>query len=127
MELGSFLTLLFGFLTIVGILGAVYGDVDNDTDKFTVALPSGIAFMEDFIAPFGEWVTWLAAIGPIGFVVCVWWLYDYRKKTKKLMQLIDTPSKAKFVRNLDDIEYLAWSLPMRYEQKVLIKKREFKL
>ena len=50
-------------------------------------------------------------------------LYDFVKKTRELSKLIDTPSKAKFVRNLDDIEYLGWVLPGRYEKKVLDKKK----
>ena len=54
-------------------------------------------------------------------------MYDFFKKTRELASLIDTPSKAKFVRNLDDIEYLAWVLPQRFEDKVIAKKKEFKL
>ena len=58
-------------------------------------------------------------------MVGIWWLYDYVKKTKKLKELTKTPSKARFVRNLDDIEYLAWSLPQRFEDEVLRKKKDF--
>ncbi len=119
LELGSFFSLAFGVLTLIGTVG-LYMDLGNE-------LPSAISFLEDLATPFGNWVAWIVVVGPIGLVVCVWWVYDYVRKTRELAELIDTPSKAKFVRNLDDIEYLAWSLPQRFEDKVLAKKKEFKL
>lgn len=118
LELSALLSLFFAVLMAIGIIG-VYLDLDDSNH-----LPS---LLEDLAAPFGNWVAWLAVIGPIAFIVCTWWLYDYVKKTRELARLIDTPSKAKFVRNLDEIEFLAWNLPQRFENKVLEKKREFKL
>jgi len=125
LELGVFLSLLFGFLTVVGVLGVFTIKVSGDTTSFN--LPNAVEFLDVFMEPLGSWVTWLAVAGPIGLVVCLWWVYDYGKKARELTDLIDTPSKAKFVRNLDDIEYLAWCLPRRFEAKVLEKKKEFKL
>lgn len=119
LELSSFLSLLFGVLSVIGILG-VYVDMGHD-------FPQYLSFLSDLVSPFGNWVTWLFVAGPIGLVVCIWWFYDYVKKTRKLARLIDTPSKAKFVRNLDDIEYLAWSLPQRFEDEVIAKKKELKI
>ena len=129
LELGVLLTLLFAFLTVVSVIGVAYIDVVENGDDKTVSfdLPGGISFFETFLNPLGTWVTWIAVASPIGLVVCVWWLYDFFKKTRELAGLIDTPSKAKFVRNLDDIEYFAWSLPQRYEDQVMQKKKEFKI
>lgn len=121
LEFSVLLSLLFAFVMIIGLIG-VYLNMGDDNH-----LPSALSFLEDLATPFGDWVAWLAAIGPIAFIVCIWWFYDYIKKTRELAELIDTPSKAKFVRNMDDIDYLAWSLPQRFEDKVLAKKREFKL
>lgn len=90
-------------------------------------LPSFISFLQDLSDPFGRWIAWIVIAAPIGLIICVWWYYDYVRKIRELADLIDTPSKAKFVRNLDEIEYLAWSLPQRYEDKVLMKKKEFKI
>lgn len=125
LELGSLLGLLFGFLTIVAIVGAYEYHLANKSPPET--LPGYLDPLGGLAEPFGKWVYWLVVIAPIGLIVAVWWLYDYRKKTRELSSLIDTPSKAKFVRNLDDIEYLAWSLPQRFEDQVLDKKKEFKL
>ncbi len=90
-------------------------------------LPSYLAWLGDLSSPLGEWSTWMIIIAPVALVVCIWWFYDYIRKTRELASLIDTPSKAKFVRNLDEIEYLGWSLPKKFENKVLEKKREFKV
>jgi len=121
LELSSFLGLLFGFLTIIGILGTYLNMDENNR------LPSYISFLQDLSDPFGRWISWIVVAAPIGLIVCAWWYYDYLKKIRELAELIDTPSKAKFVRNLDEIEYLAWSLPQRYEDKVLTKKKDFKI
>lgn len=121
LELSSFLGLLFGFLTIIGILGTYLNMDENNR------LPSYISFLQDLSDPFGRWISWIVVAAPIGLIVCAWWYYDYLKKIRELAELIDTPSKAKFVRNLDEIEYLAWSLPQRYEDRVLTKKKDFKI
>ena len=117
LEFGSFLGLLFGVLTVIGVVGVFFDET----------LPTYLSVLSDLSDPFGTWAYWLVLAGPIGLVVCIWWVYDYSSKTRKLAKLIETPSKAKFVRNLDDIEYLAWSLPQRYEDRVLEKKKEFGL
>jgi len=128
-ELGALLTLLFAFLTLVSLIGVKYIDVTDENGDKTASfdLPGYLSFFETFLDPLGTWVTWIAVAAPIGLIVCAWWLYDFFKKTRELASLIDTPSKAKFVRNMDDIEYLAWTLPQRYEDKVIAKKKEFKL
>jgi len=126
LELATLFTLLSAFLTIVSILGVLNMNV-GDNGEVTFNLPNYVSFFESFLNPLGTWVDWIAVVAPIGLIICAWWLYDFVKKTRELAELIDTPSKAKFVRNLDDIEYLGWSLPRRYEKKVLDKKREFKI
>jgi len=125
LELSCLLSLLFGFLTTVGVVGTFFKSTIDGT--ITYHLPKILGFLGDLTTPFGQWVTYLVVAGPIGLVVCLWWLYDYEKKKRELHKLIDTPSRAKFVRNLDDIEYLGWVLPQRFEDKVLEKKKEFKL
>ena len=124
LELGCLLGLLFAFLTIAGVVEVwVLAGTEDDPN----ILPSYLSWLGDLSSPLGDWATWAVIIAPIGLIACVWWLYDYVKKTRELAKLIDTPSKAKFVRNMDDIEYLAWVLPKRYENQVIDKKKEFKL
>ncbi len=125
LELSCLLSILFGFLTLVGVVGTFFKSTSGDI--VTYHLPKILGFLGQLTTPFGSWVSYLVVIGPIGLVVSLWWLYDYEKKIRELAKLTDTPSKAKFVRNIDDIEYLAWVLPQRFEDKVLEKKKEFKI
>jgi len=125
LELSALLTLVFAFLSVIGLVGVRY--IHNSNGAVTFDLPGSIRFLQDLIQPFGEWVTWIAVIAPIGLLVGAWWLYDYVRKSRKLVKLIDTTSRAKFVKNMDDIEYMAWVLPRRFEVLVLDKKKEFKL
>lgn len=117
LELAGLFVVVFSFLTVVGVVGVFLEE----------NLPSYLVFLTDLTEPIGSWAYWLVVVGPLGLAISIWWLYDFLKKTKELDDLIRTPSKAKFVRNLDDIEFLAWSLPQRYEDQVLAKKREFGL
>lgn len=117
LELSGLFIVLFGFLTIVGVIGVFFDE----------NLPTYLLFLTDLTEPAGSWSYWFVVLGPLGLVASIWWLYDYVKKCKKLEVLIDTPSRAKFVRNLDDIEYLAWSLPRRYEKMVIQKKKDLGL
>ena len=115
LELCSFLVMVSIFLSIIGVAGTFFSE----------GVPGYLSFLEELSSPFGDWSYWLLIIGPLLLVGAVWWLYDYVKKVRSLSRLISTPSKAKFVRNLDEIEYLAWSLPQRFETKVLEMKRRF--
>lgn len=124
LELSSLLGLLFGFLTLVS---SVKVWLLAGTELHPHELPSYLDFLGSLSNPLGEWATWIVVAAPIGLIVCIWWYYDYVRKTRELAKLIDTPSKAKFVRNLDDIEYLAWSLPQKFEDKVIKKKKELKI
>lgn len=117
LELSGLFVVLFSVVTVIGVVGVFLED----------NLPSYLSFLKDLTEPAGSWAYWGVVVGPLGLVIAIWWLYDYIKKAKKLDGLIATPSKAKFVRNLDDIEYLAWALPRRFEKRVLEKKREFGL
>jgi hypothetical protein len=38
--------------------------------------------------------------------------------------LLDEKQKAIFIKNLDDVEYLAWRLPSKYEEELIEKKRQ---
>jgi len=117
LELAVFLNLLLGLATLIAVLGSFYGP--ELTGLWEVFSP--------VVEALGDWAYWLLIIAPIGWSVCLWWLLDFVVKARKLHRLIDTPSKAKFVRNLDEIEYLAWILPQRYEDRVLVKKEELKV
>jgi len=116
-ELSAFLLIIFGLAGFIGILGAA-----------TNEQPTGdFAAFQGLISAFGDWVYWLALIGPVGFFIVIWWALDFVLKIRKLKELIDTESKAKFIKNMDDIDFLAWRLPKRYKAMVSRKKADLKI
>jgi len=117
MEIGVTLLILFGLASLIGILGAV-----------TNNHPTGFwGTFQDLVTPFGNWVYWLALVGPLGFIFSLWWAVDFILKIRKLKDMINTESKAKFIKNQDDIEYIAWRLPKKYKILVARKKTELRI
>lgn len=75
----------------------------------------------------GEWMIWIIVIGPILLLGGGWYFVDTVRKRREFERLIDTDSKAKFVRGQDRIEFLAWILGSDYHKRVESKKVEFNL
>ena len=73
------------------------------------------------------WSAYLLVAGLIAFLVAIIWLATYLKTVRDFKALVDENSKAVFIRNIDDAEYLAWKLPMKYERELAEKKRSFGL
>ncbi len=74
-----------------------------------------------------EWA-WIPLI--IGGIFAIGgWLYynDHNKKLKKYEELMETDSKAQFVRNIDEIEELALDLGPDFEKRVVEKRADFKV
>lgn len=69
------------------------------------------------------WIT----LGIGGIIMIAGWLYfnDHNKNYKKFIELIETDSKAQFVRNIDEIEELAIQLGPSFEKQVIDKRKEF--
>jgi hypothetical protein len=99
-------------LTLWGILGVFVYESLSDSVK-------------DFIDSIGDWIYWCILAGPIILIAGGWYFFDNLKKRKEFKELLATTSKAKFIRNLDRIEYLAWKLTMNHQQELLDKKKEF--
>lgn len=117
LELGVTLLILCSFSTFLGLIGIFVGSSSSDF----------LAIFLDIVVPLGNWVYWLAILGLLGTIIALWWDLDYFIKVRKLKNLSDTSSKAKFIKNLDEIEYLAWRLPKRFRMMVAEKKEELKI
>ena len=70
------------------------------------------------------WGFWIAAPGVIVMLWGLIWLFYYRANVDKFEAMITEKSKANFVRNLDDLEYVTWRLPSRYDERLVEKKKE---
>lgn len=117
-ELGAFLLLILGLASFIGLLGVLDGGQP---------LPGELSAFQGAVNAFGDWANWLVVAGIIGFLIILWWLADYVNQIRKLRDLIDTESKSKFIKNMDDIDYIAWRLPKKYKKLVAEKKSELKI
>lgn len=121
LQLGFLLFILGIILTIIGIYGAFIFDPDVDPD----AKGAPPRFIINTMKAVGDWIYWCVLAGPLIFIAGAWYFFDNIGKRKEFKELIDTTSKAKFIRNLDRIEFLAWKLSMNHQKQLLDKKKEF--
>jgi len=75
----------------------------------------------------GQWAWWTLVIGLALFVVGVYLLIVYLRNITEFEKLMQLKSKAEFVRNQDDAEYLAWRLPSKFESRLNEKKKGFNI
>lgn len=82
---------------------------------------------KDFVTYIGEWKYWIIIISIILLGISIYLIYTYNKNLKKFKDLMDTDSKAVFVRNIEEIEYLAFELGPEYEGQVDEKKQNLRI
>jgi uncharacterized membrane protein len=73
----------------------------------------------------GDWDYWLAMLGLPLMLVGIIWLWIYLARVREFHKALLEKSKATFLKSMDDTEYLAWRLPMKYEKELDSKKAEF--
>ncbi len=101
-------------LTLISILSLMYSDGDTDLIRFSHDL-------------FGDWAFWIIIPGLIMLFVGIYKICDFYRKLREFKSLIDIESKAKFIKNIDRIEELAWRLHPNYERTVIEKKKKYKI
>ena len=94
---------------------------------YFVKAPNLPPILQDIDLRLGEWNVWLIVLGPLLLLSGGYYFIDTIRKRREFERLIDTDSKAKFVRNQDRIEFLAWLLGKQYYQQSERKKVEFNL
>jgi hypothetical protein len=102
------------FFTILGLFGVFYSYLAPD-------------FIENLLEYIKDWTLWCVLVGPLMVLIGGLYLGDNISKRREFDELIETTSKAKFIRNLDQIEYLAWRLTPKHQSLVVEKKEEFKI
>jgi len=110
-------TALFG-ISLVALL--VSGVAWFAPDRIT----GGLKDMAEFM---GNWKYWIFLLSAFLICVAVYFMYTNYQKRTRFNEMIHMDSKAEFVKNLDDLEYLAFQLGPRYEDKVWDKKQTFKI
>jgi hypothetical protein len=84
-------------------------------------------YLKEILDGIGGWIVWMVVVGPILVMGGGWYFFDGIKKRREFANLIDTDSKAVFLRNLDRVEELAYYLTERHRQLYYDKKDEFKV
>ncbi len=84
-------------------------------------------YLKDILDGIGSWIVWMVVLGPILLMGGGWYFFDGLKKRKEFGKLIDTDSKAVFVRNYDRLEELAYFLTESHRQTFYDKRGEFKI
>lgn len=114
LELSSIVFMVGVILTIFVILKyAFYGSAPSN--------------LKEILDGIGGWIVWMVVVGPILMMGGGWYFFDGIKRRREFANLINTDSKAVFLRNLDRIEELAYYLTERHRQLFYDKKDEFKV
>jgi hypothetical protein len=72
----------------------------------------------------GDWAYWTIVIGLLLFIIGIWLLASYLKLTSQFDHYMKIASRAEFKREEDELEYIAWRLPSRFEKRLAQKKEE---
>lgn len=111
---------LSAMIFITGIILTVF-----IADRYAIGTNNLPDLLRNIDLGIGAWMVWLLVIGPVLLLGGGWYFIDTIRKRREFERLIDTDSKAKFVRNQDRIEQLAWILGTSYGKRVQAKKVEF--
>ena len=101
-------------LTLISAFSLMYSVGDAGIYKFSY----------DF---FGDWAFWIIIPGLAMLSIGAYVIYDFYKNLKEFKSLMDIESKAKFIKRVDRIEFLAWRLHPKYEKIVIEKKKKYKI
>ncbi len=75
----------------------------------------------------GAWSFYSMIIGFIVFVYGGLEFHRYGKRVQTLKKLLELNSKSSVLKNLDEMEYLAWVLPSGWGELVKAKKKDFRI
>jgi hypothetical protein len=75
----------------------------------------------------GDWDYWLVMVGVPLLLIGIIWLWMYLARVREFHKALQEKSKANFLKDMDETEYMAWRLPMRFEKELETKKAEFNI
>ena len=101
-------------MTLISIMSLLYSEGDTGINLWSYNL-------------LGNWAFWLILPGLAMIIIGGYYLYDFYRKLKEFNNLMKTESKAKFIKNADRIEELAWRLHPKYEAMVIKHKKKYRL
>jgi hypothetical protein len=107
--------LLAGLLALtLGLLGLYYEG--NEA-------PDGVEWLSDI----GAWSYWLVLFGMLASILGGYYTYSHVHKMNTFEELMTNRGRAHFIRQLDEVERLAYELGPSFEARVIERKAEYKL
>jgi len=88
-------------------------------------IAGSLDLLGDYFLEAGPWGFWLVGIGAVMMLIGVIWLATFWTNVRKFNKLMEEKSRAVFIKHLDDVEYLAWKLPIGFEDRLASKKKDF--
>ncbi len=92
-----------------------------------VSVIVGVADFIDVLLDLDGWGFYLALIGALLVLGGVIWYVMTIRMVQKFEELLKLKSKQAFVKQQDEIEYLAWRLPSKYEKLLKEKKKSLRI
>lgn len=88
---------------------------------------SALALMELDGSPLGGWSFYTLLIGIFIGIWGIWELVVHHKRIKRMREFLAMEGKSHLVRNIEEMEFLAWCLPSRWEEALKEKKRHYRV
>jgi hypothetical protein len=110
----SIILLIIGLVILIfGILGMWFGDF----------LISTFALDQNLLS----WSLYLLMIGAVVTLIGVYYLYDFLKNKRFLLEEIDTNKRSEFMKNHTKLRNAARHLPSKYQEMLSEKEKELRV
>ncbi|MCD6410964.1 MAG: DUF3198 domain-containing protein [Thermoplasmata archaeon] len=84
-------------------------------------------FLSELANSLANWNYYALVAGIILLISGIWYLCDFIKKRKTLLEKMKTDRRSEFVKRRKELEKIAKSLPRKYEKMLLEKMEELKI
>jgi hypothetical protein len=106
---------------LAGVLALIFGSLGVYYEK--KESPMGLVFLSDI----GAWGYWIILFGTLAILAGGYYTYDHIAQLRKFEKMMDGRGRANFIKDLDEIERIAYGLGPAFEMKVIERKREYRL
>jgi len=86
-----------------------------------------IWMLSSIVESLNNWNYYLFVIGIVLLITGAWYLYDFFRKRKFLLEEIKTDRRSDLVKRKAELEDIVKRLPKKYEKMLEDKKRELKI
>ncbi len=83
--------------------------------------------LEHLTSSLGEWNWWILVGGIILVIAGGWYSVDTIRKRREFEEYMESESKREFIKNLRELEELAYKLGEKYQKQLEEKKKEWKI